>query len=66
MRNFYLFDTAARLAFRVLALMLAAFLQLMSAQERPWSVSPCELLKKPGMYGDTLVSVPGLLLYGPD
>ena len=66
MRNFYLFDTAARLAFRVLALMLAAFLQLMSAQERPWSVSPCELLKKPGMYGDTLVSVPGFVLYGPD
>lgn len=37
----------------------------MRAQERPWSVSPCELLKKPGMYGDTLVSVPGLVLYGP-
>jgi hypothetical protein len=36
-----------------------------NAQERPWSVSPCELLKKPGMYGDTLVSVPGLILYGP-
>ena len=38
----------------------------MRAQERPWSVSPCELLKKPGMYGDTMVSVPGLVLYGPD
>ena len=37
----------------------------MRAQERPWSVSPCELLKNPGMYGDTLVSVPGLVLYGP-
>jgi hypothetical protein len=36
------------------------------AQERPWSVSPCELLKKPGMYGDTMVSVPGLVLYGRD
>ena len=38
----------------------------MRAQERPWSVSPCELLKKPGMYGDTMVSVPGLVLYGPN
>jgi len=36
------------------------------AQERPWSVSPCELLKNPGMYTDTLVSVPGLVLYGPE
>ena len=35
------------------------------AQERPWSVSPCELLKNPGMYTETLVSVPGLVLYGP-
>jgi hypothetical protein len=34
------------------------------SQERPWSVSPCELLKHPGMYGDTLVSVPGMVLYG--
>ena len=34
------------------------------AQERPWSVSPCELLKNPGMYTETLVSVPGLVLYG--
>jgi hypothetical protein len=33
------------------------------AQERPWTVSSCELLKKPGMYGDTMVSVPGLVLY---
>lgn len=54
---------AARRAF-----WLAAVLSLAAstnAQERPWSVSPCELLKKPGMYGDTLVSVPGLILYGP-
>src|SRR5271166_4113140 len=36
------------------------------AQERPWSVSPCELLKNPGMYTEALVSVPGLVLYGPD
>jgi hypothetical protein len=35
------------------------------SQERPWAVSPCELLKNPGMYGDTLVSVSGLILYGP-
>lgn len=34
------------------------------AQERPWSVSPCELLKNPGMYTETLVSVPSLVLYG--
>ncbi len=33
------------------------------AQERPWSVSPCELLKSPGMYSESLVSVPGLILY---
>jgi hypothetical protein len=36
----------------------------MVPQERPWSVSPCELLKNPGMYNETLVSVPGLVLYG--
>lgn len=35
------------------------------AQERPWAVSPCELLKNPSMYADTLVSVSGLILYGP-
>ena len=34
------------------------------AQERPWSVSSCELLKNPGMYNETMVSVPGLVLYG--
>jgi len=36
------------------------------SQERPWSISPCELLKNPGMYTESLVSVPGLVLYGPD
>jgi len=36
----------------------------MVPQERPWSVSSCELLKNPGMYNETLVSVPGLVLYG--
>lgn len=51
-----------RLRFLALVLGLAAAL---AAQERPWSVSPCELLKKPGMYGDTMVSVPGYVLYGP-
>jgi hypothetical protein len=34
------------------------------AQERPWSVSSCELLRHPGMYDESLVSVPGLVLYG--
>ena len=34
------------------------------AQERPWAVSPCELLKHPGMYDESLVSVLGLVLYG--
>jgi hypothetical protein len=29
-------------------------------------VSSCELLKNPGNYGDTLVSVPGLVLHGPE
>jgi hypothetical protein len=50
------------------ALLLASVFVLagsMRAQERPWSVSPCELLKNPSMYGDTMVSVPGLVLYGP-
>ncbi len=50
---------------RLLAALLLVALPLAS-QERPWSVSPCELLKNPGMYGDTLVSVPGLVLYGPN
>ncbi len=39
--------------------------RILIAQERPWSVSPCELLEDiPAMYGDTMVSVPGLVLYG--
>jgi hypothetical protein len=37
----------------------------MWSQERPWAVSPCELVKNPNMYADTLVSVSGLILYGP-
>lgn len=52
-----------RLAILTLALLLNAGLPLFT-QERPWSVSPCELLKNPGMYNETLVSVPALLLYG--
>jgi hypothetical protein len=48
---------------RRIAVALALALPLI-AQERPWSVSPCDVLKKPGMYGDTLLSVPGFVLYG--
>ena len=36
----------------------------LSAQERPWTVSPCELLKHPGMYDESLVAMPGLVIYG--
>jgi len=56
------FDAAARVLLLASMFCVAPFIR---AQERPWSVSPCELLKKPGMYGDTMVSVPGLVLYGP-
>jgi hypothetical protein len=55
-------DAAKRALMFLIMLFLTSPLH---AQERPWSVSPCELLKNPGMYGDTLVSVPGLVLYGP-
>src|SRR5271167_5278475 len=58
------YRAVARCAFKLAALISLATSLL--AQERPWSVSPCELLKNPGMYGDTLVSVTGLVLYGPD
>jgi hypothetical protein len=37
---------------------------IVCAQERPLSVSPCELVKSPGMYDESLVSVLGLVLYG--
>jgi len=53
---------ATRCAFRIVALVSLAISLI--AQERPWSVSPCELLKHPGMYDETMVSVPGLVLYG--
>jgi len=46
--------------------LLAATPFLLHAQERPWTVSPCELLKHPGMYIESLVNVPGLVLYGPN
>ena len=46
------------------AAILLSAVSIVSGQERPWSVSPCELLKHPGMYNETLVSVPGLVLYG--
>ncbi len=37
---------------------------IVRAQERPLSLSPCELVKNPGMYDESLVSVLGLVLYG--
>ena len=46
--------------------LLAATSLTLYAQERPWTVSPCELLKNPGLYLESLVSVPGLVLYGPN
>src|SRR5450755_153254 len=54
----------AQCALLLLAALYFCATSSLSAQERPWSVSSCELLKNPGMYGDTLVSVPGLVLYG--
>src|ERR1035441_4229845 len=53
----------ARCAFLLLAALYFCALARLSAQERPWSVSSCELLKNPGMYDESLVSVPGLALY---
>lgn len=47
-------------------LLLASTSSDVHAQERPWTVSPCELLKNPGLYLESLVSVPGLVLYGPN
>jgi hypothetical protein len=47
-------------------LILASTSSTVLAQERPWTVSPCELLKRPGMYIESLVNVPGLVLYGPN
>lgn len=45
-------------------LLLASTSSALHAQERPWTVSPCELIKRPGMYIESLVNVPGLVLYG--
>ncbi len=56
---------APRWAFLSLAVLLISAQSTVDAQERPWSVSSCELLKNPGMYNESLVSVPGLVLYGP-
>ena len=53
----------ARCAFLLLAVLYFCAPARLSAQERPWSVSSCELLKNPGMYDESLVSVPGLVLY---
>src|SRR5450759_1057471 len=54
----------AQCAFLLLAILYFWAPTRLSAQERPWSVSSCELLKNPGMYDESLVSVPGLVLYG--
>jgi hypothetical protein len=62
-----IYRTGRLTPFPAWVLLLAAFVCFSgkaSAQERPWSVSPCELLKHPGMYDETMVSVPGLVLYG--
>src|SRR3974390_877472 len=48
----------------LLAVTPGALTATLIAQERPWAVSSCELLKKPGMYADTMVSVSGYVLYG--
>ena len=53
----------ARCAFLFLAALYFCAPTRLPAQERPWSVSSCELLKNPGMYDESLVSVPGLVLY---
>ena len=50
----------------VASLLLLSFLFSLHAQERPWTVSPCEVLKHPGMYTESLINVPGLVLYGPN
>ena len=53
----------AQCAFLLLAALYVCAATSLPAQERPWSVSSCELLKNPGMYDESLVSVPGLVLY---
>jgi hypothetical protein len=55
-----------RKLFLAVLLLLASTSSGVHAQERPWTVSPCELLKNPGLYLESLVSVPGLVLYGPN
>ena len=57
---------AAWCAFLFLAALYFCAPTTLPAQERPWSVSSCELLKNPDMYDESLVSVPGLVLYGPE
>ena len=46
--------------------LLAATSLTLHSQERPWTVSPCDLLKNPDLYIESLVNVPGLVLYGPN
>ena len=55
-----------RKRFLALLLLIASTSSSVPAQERPWTVSPCELVKNPGLYLESLVSVPGLVLYGPN
>ena len=65
-RRFGAFSFPLRCIFAgVLAIACISVSTQMLSQERPWAVSSCELLKNPGMYTDTLVSVSGLILYGP-
>src|ERR1035438_1819816 len=45
----------ARCAFLLLAVLYFCAQARLAAQERPWSVSSCELLKNPGMYDESLV-----------
>ena len=51
------------LALVSLALAAGMFTPRSLAQERPWSLSSCELVKNPGMYDESLVSVTGLVLF---
>ena len=55
---------AATHAMVCLAAAACFFAPTILAQERPLSVSPCDLVKTPGMYDESLVSVLGLVLYG--
>ena len=36
-----------------------------AAQERPWSVTPCQAMADPTKYDETMITVPGAVTYGP-